>query len=95
MAYADSGRARITTLPQDKGTFKTPTLRNIARTGPYMHDGSMSTLDHVIDFFASGGLPHANRDPEMQSFVLTTQEKQDLIAFLNALTDERSLDQLP
>ena len=95
LAYADSGRARITTLPQDKGKFKTPTLRNIARTGPYMHDGSMSTLEQVIDHFASGGLPHANRDPEMQSFVLSVQERQDLIAFLNALTDERSLDQVP
>lgn len=95
MQYADGGRERITLLPQDEGRFKTPTLRNIALTAPYMHDGSMATLEQVIDHFASGGLPHANLDPEMQSFVLTAQEKQDLIAFLGALTDERPLDQVP
>ncbi len=95
MAYADSGRARITLLPEDRGKFKTPTLRNIALTGPYMHDGSMVTLEEVIGHFASGGLPHVNRDPQLQSFALNLQERSDLIAFLSALTDERSLDQVP
>ncbi|MBK8499113.1 MAG: c-type cytochrome [Flavobacteriales bacterium] len=95
LAYADSGRTRITLLPGDRGKFKTPTLRNIALTAPYMHNGSMATIEEVIEFFASGGLPHPNRDPEMQSFVLSAQEKEDLIAFLNALTDERSIDRVP
>jgi cytochrome c peroxidase len=94
MTYADSGRARITLNPGDNGKFKTPTLRNVAMTAPYMHDGSLATLSQVIDLFASGGLPHPGRDPEMQSFVLSQEEKDDLIAFLSALTDERTLDQV-
>ncbi|MBK9146627.1 MAG: c-type cytochrome [Flavobacteriales bacterium] len=95
LGYADPGRERITLVPSDHGKFKTPTLRNIALTAPYMHDGSMATLEEVIDFFASGGLPHANRDPEMQSFALSPQDKADLIAFFHALTDERPIDQVP
>ncbi|MEO8069396.1 MAG: cytochrome c peroxidase [Flavobacteriales bacterium] len=92
---ADEGRARITLQPEDVGKFKTPTLRNIALTGPYMHDGSLSTLEQVVDHFASGGLPQPNLSPQMQPFFLTQQEKADLIAFLHALTDDRSLDQVP
>lgn len=92
---ADPGRQRITLQPGDVGKFKTPTLRNIARTAPYMHDGAFATLDEVIEHFAEGGRPHPNRSPEMQNFALTPEEKADLIAFLNALNDERSLDQVP
>ncbi len=95
LSYSDPGRERITLVPSDHGKFKTPTLRNIALTAPYMHDGSMATLEEVIDFFASGGQPHVNRDPEMQSFALSPQDKADLIAFLLALTDERPIDQVP
>lgn len=94
-AYADPGRERITLVPSDNGKFKTPTLRNIARTAPYMHDGSMSSLGEVIDFFATGGLPHVNRDPAMRTFALSDEEKADLIAFLAALNDERPIDQVP
>ncbi|WKZ66387.1 MAG: cytochrome c peroxidase [Flavobacteriales bacterium] len=93
--YADPGRGRITLDPGDEGKFKTPTLRNIARTAPYMHDGSMATLEQVVDFFAAGGLPHANRDPLMQSFALSPDDKADLIAFLRALNDEQLIDQVP
>ena len=95
LSYSDPGRERITLNPADNGKFKTPTLRNIALTAPYMHDGALATLDEVIDFLASGGLPHANRDPEMQNFVLSAEEKADLLAFLRALTDERAIDQVP
>ncbi len=95
MNYADSGQARITLRHQDNGKFKTPSLRNVALTAPYMHDGAMESLEQVVDHFASGGLPHPNRDPQMQSFVLSAQQRSDLIAFLGALTDERTLDQLP
>jgi cytochrome c peroxidase len=91
----DPGRGRITLRPEDEGRFKTPSLRNVALTAPYMHDGRMPTLKHVIDHFASGGLPHPNRDPEMRTFTISEEEKADLIAFLGSLTDERSLDQLP
>jgi cytochrome c peroxidase len=93
--YTDPGRERITLQPTDNGKFKVPTLRNIALTGPYMHDGTMTTLPEVIDHFASGGLAHPNRSPLLTTFVLSAAEKADLIAFLHALTDERSLDQVP
>ena len=91
---ADPGRQRITLNPADRGKFKTPTLRNIALTAPYMHDGSLATLEEVIDHFSAGGLPDPNKDPLMAPLQLTTQEKQDLIAFLRALTDGRTLDQV-
>ena len=94
MEYADNGRERISLDPADNGKFKVPTLRNIALTAPYMHDGAMATLEEVIDHFASGGLPHPNKSPELTNFVLTDIQKADLIAFLNALTDERSVDQV-
>lgn len=93
--YADPGRERITDDPGDLGKFKVPTLRNIARTAPYMHDGTMVTLGEVIDHFASGGLPHPNKSPLLVPFTLSPNERADLIAFLNALTDERSIDQVP
>jgi cytochrome c peroxidase len=57
-----------------------------------MHDGSMATLEEVIDHFASGGLPHPNRSPLMQPFTLDAQQRAALIAFLHSLTDERPLD---
>ncbi|MBK9175386.1 MAG: c-type cytochrome [Flavobacteriales bacterium] len=95
LSYVDPGRERITLRPEDHGRFKTPSLRNIAITAPYMHDGSMVTLEEVIDHFATGGQAHPNRDPEMRSFALTPTQRADLIAFLHALTDERPLDQLP
>lgn len=94
-SYADRGRGRITLDPLDDGKFKVPTLRNIALTGPYMHDGSMTTLEEVVDHFAVGGQPHPNRSPLLTNFALSAEDKSDLIAFLNALTDERSLDQVP
>jgi len=93
--YTDPGRERISLDPADNGKFKVPTLRNIALTGPYMHDGAMATLEEVVDHFASGGMAHPNKSPLIPSFALTAAEKADLIAFLHALTDERSLDQVP
>lgn len=95
LAYDDPGRERISLDPADHGRFKVPTLRNIALTAPYMHDGAMATLDEVVDHFATGGRPHPNRSPLMPTFVLDEQEKADLIAFLHSLTDERSIDQVP
>ncbi len=91
----DPGRERITADPGDVGRFKTPTLRNIALTAPYMHDGSMATLEEVVAHFASGGLPHPNRDPAITGFNLDPAQQADLIAFLHALTDERPIDQVP
>lgn len=86
--YEDRGRQLITEDPADEGTFKVPTLRNIALTAPYMHDGSLATLDDVLDHYMSGGKGHPFTDPTIRPFTLTPQERADLIAFLNALTDE-------
>jgi cytochrome c peroxidase len=97
---SDDGLYEITLNPQDHGKFRAPTLRNIALTAPYMHDGSLATLDEVIEFYAAGGRnitegPHQGdgrknplKSPFIKGFELTEQEKQDLIAFLQSLTDE-------
>ena len=88
----------------DKGRFKPPSLRNIAITAPYMHDGSIKTLEEVLDHYARGGRliesgPNAgdgkdnpNKSALLNGFAMTEQEKQDLLAFLGALTDETLLD---
>lgn len=89
--YSDSGRARITLNSSDAGKFEVPTLRNIAVTQPYMFDGRFETLDQVIDFFAAGGLAHQNKSNLIQPFSITEEEKADLIAFLESLTDDSFL----
>jgi cytochrome c peroxidase len=81
--------------PRDLGRFKVPTLRNVAVTAPYMHDGSLPTLSSVIDHYASGGrartgLP-SDVDPRVSGFSLTVTARSDLIAFLESLTDEAFL----
>lgn len=89
--YTDAGRERITLNQEDLGKFKTPSLRNVALTAPYMHDGSMESLEEVIDFFASGGENHINKDPRIAGFQLSDEDKNKLIAFLHALSDETLL----
>lgn len=93
----DSGRFLITRDPEDIGRFKVPGLRNIAVTGPYMHNGMFKTLKQVIDYYdmPDSVLPDAvNRDTSLaKPLHLTPQEKKDLEAFLLALTDERFLRQ--
>ena len=81
----DEGRFEISSSPRDHGAFKTPTLREIARTGPYMHDGSMATLEEVIDFYSDGGRPNPYLDSEIRPRNFTTQEKGALHAFLQSL----------
>ncbi len=84
----DLGKERESYNIQDRGKFKTPTMRNIALTPPYMHDGSMATLEEVIEFYNQGGHTHPeNQDPRIQPLYLTKQEKSDLIQFLESLTD--------
>jgi len=82
----DPGRFAVTGKEADRGAFKTPTLREIARTAPYMHDGSIATLEDVIEFYNRGGNPNAYRDPELRPLNLNTEEKQALVAFLRALS---------
>jgi cytochrome c peroxidase len=84
----DLGRYVVTKNPQDWGAFKTPTLREIANTAPYMHDGSLKTLEEVVDFYDKGGIPNKNLDERIKPLHLTQQEKADLAAFLKALSGE-------
>lgn len=85
--YPDSGRIRLTGLEIDRAVFKVPSLRNISLTAPYMHDGSLETLDAVIDHYQTGGKSHPNKSPLLKPFVLSPVERADLRAFLNSLTD--------
>lgn len=80
----------VTETRTGTGKFKTPTLRNIALTAPYMHDGSIPTLDAVLDHYSAGGRAHdnPNKDPLIAGFTLSSQDRADLIAFLQTLTDE-------
>jgi len=79
----------------DKGAFKTPTLRDIALTAPYMHDGSEETLEQVIEFYVKGGNPNPWIDKEMKPLDLSEQETKDLLAFLLTLTGETRPDGTP
>lgn len=90
-AGVDSGVFGVTNHVADKHKFKAPTLRNIARTAPYMHDGSLATLSEVLDFYATGGHAHPSKSPFMKGFVLTPEEKEDVLNFLRGLTDEKFL----
>jgi cytochrome c peroxidase len=84
----DSGRAAVTRAAQDVGAFKTPTLRDVACTAPYMHDGSLRTLDDVIDFYDRGGHANANLDGEIQPLRLDAEEKRSLVVLLSALGED-------
>ena len=90
----DQGLYEITHNPADRGKFRTPTLRNIALSAPYMHDGSIATLAEVIEHYAAGGraaltgAPSPLRDARVQAFELSTSDKQALVTFLESLTDE-------
>ena len=77
---------------EDIGKFRAPTLRNIALTAPYMHDGSIATLEEVLDHYSAGGkMEHPNKSHILRPFRLTDSEKHDLIEFLRSLTDEELL----
>src|SRR5260370_40859657 len=81
-----------TQRPEDIGKFRAPTLRNIAITAPYMHDGSLATLEEVLDHYAAGGkFDHPNKSRILRQFRLTEGEKHDLVEFLRSLTDEELL----
>ncbi|HSE48948.1 MAG TPA: cytochrome c peroxidase [Terriglobales bacterium] len=89
----DVGRFEVTRQEKDKGAFKTPTLRNIAQTAPYLHDGSRKTLKEVLDFYVGGGNSNVHRDPLIKPLDhLTGQEQADLLAFLEALNGELPKD---
>ena len=85
--YPDIGKMRVSLDPKDKGAFKVPTLRNVAITAPYMHDGSIKSLEAVIDHYTKGGFDNPNKDKRIKGMNLSKNDKQDLVAFLKCLTD--------
>lgn len=87
-ADPDPGRYGITHYPSQWGAFKIPTLRDVAHTGPYMHDGSLTTLREVIDYYDKGGIPNKRLHPLMQPLHLQEEDKDALVAFLKALSGE-------
>lgn len=87
--YTDTGRMRITQQEADRGKFKVPTLRNVELTAPFMHNGSIETLEEVVEHFNSGGVLHPNKSSKIKPLNLTEQEKADLVAFLKSLTDQQ------
>lgn len=84
--FLDLGRALVTQQDADRGKFKTPTLREVSRTAPYMHDGSLATLEDVVKFYSDGGRENPNRDIVLQRLNLSDRERADLVSFLRALS---------
>jgi cytochrome c peroxidase len=84
----DLGRYMVTKNPEDIGAFKTPTLREIARSAPYTHDGRFRTLEEVVNFYNKGGVKNPHQDPLIIPLELTVQEKHDLVEFLRTLNGE-------
>ncbi len=87
----DEGRFSVTKVQMNFGAFKTPTLRNVTLTGPYMHNGMYKTLEEVVDHYDRGGDDKANLDPLMKPLGLNAQEKKDLVEFMKSLTDVRPI----
>ena len=81
-AEPDVGRFSETQKPEDTGAFKTPTIRNIASSAPYMHDGSQKTLEEVVEWYAKGGHPNPHLSDKVKKLELTEQDKKDLVAFM-------------
>jgi cytochrome c peroxidase len=82
----DLGRFAVTKDPADTGAFKTPTVRNVALSGPYMHDGSVATLEEVVEWYDKGGHPNPHLSAKMRPLKLSAQEKADLVEFMKACT---------
>lgn len=91
----DLGRFYVTRQEQDKGAFKTPTLRSITETAPYMHDGVFKTLEEVVDFLDQGGGSNPHLSPMVKPLGLTKEDKADLVAFLKALAGEPIKFEMP
>jgi cytochrome c peroxidase len=87
-AEPDLGRYSVTMDEKDRGAFKTPTVRNVTLTAPYMHDGSLKTLEEVVEWYDKGGHPNPQLDPKIKKLNLTDQEQADLVAFMKACESE-------
>jgi cytochrome c peroxidase len=98
VTFTDLGRADVTNDPYDAGKFKTPTLRNIMLTAPYMHDGRFATIDEVLDHYNDGGHASLTVDPFMKftdpeaTLGLTPEKREQVKAFLNSLTDDEFIN---
>ena len=90
--YSDEGRFRLTLDSSDIALFKVPSLRNIELSAPYMHDGSISTIEEVITHYQNGGKNHTNKSSLISPLDLTNEEQRDLKAFLLSLTDDYFID---
>lgn len=88
---SELGRFLISGNTLDIGAFRTPSLRNVALTAPYFHDGSAATLDEVVKFYVRGGIENRNRDWQLEPVALSDEEQRDLIEFLKALTSDDAL----
>lgn len=88
----DPGRFDVTQDEQDRGAFKTPTLRNVALSAPYMHDGVFGTLEEVVAFYVGGGGEAPNRSPLIKPLDLNPKEQAALVAFLKSLTDTSKIE---
>jgi cytochrome c peroxidase len=93
--FADEGRFVVTKEPRDRGAFKTPTLREVTKHPPYMHDGSIATLRDVVELYNKGGIPNPWRDPKIKPLQLTDAEVAALVAFLESLEGEGYQDTPP
>jgi cytochrome c peroxidase len=89
---SDRGLIEVTHRAADMGKFRVPTLRNVALTAPYMHDGSLATLDAVLDHYVRGGRGNPHQDRRIHPFVLAAPERADLLAFLASLTDHEFVE---
>jgi cytochrome c peroxidase len=93
---ADAGRFHVTGRRGDRGSFKTPSLRDVSRTSPYMHNGSLKTLEDVVQFYAAGGIPGPQLDEDIYPLNLSQQQKSDLVEFLTVgLTSDTYPDVSP
>lgn len=86
----DVGRYEVTSNPKDSWAYKTPILRNVELTSPYMHDGSLATLEEVVDFYDKGGIDNPEKSPLIMRLNLTPEEKSALVAFLKSLTSDNT-----
>lgn len=84
----DLGRYNVTKQDADYGSFKVPSLRDVAITGPYMHDGSLKTLEDVVDYYNRGGIPNSHLNPLIKPLCLSEEKKAALVSFLHALSGE-------
>ncbi len=93
--FADEGRIVVSKKAEDMGAFKTPTLREVTKHAPYMHDGSIKTLREVVEHYNKGGTPNPHLSPKIRKLNLTAEEVDALVAFMEALDGEGYMDTAP